>query len=883
MKASKRMLAILLSVLLLLPSVVLPLSATAEETGTVVTRFYEGQVATHDYTGYRTWDPSKANPNGGTGYWDNQNTLNIFGYVNNEGVPSPAYTVEKANLENLFLKFEIQISNPQNIEGFDATKFNGIVRLVVGGVQADYAYGWSNFVTAVDTWSEVSISLADIFASKLADLPDSGELTQLLLFAYDNHTIGGASNSDPEGTEANPYVSATTSVQNVRVEDIPQQTVEPDPDDNAVATWSQHDATQSTLLADYQFYFDWKAADGVSGQTSADPGIDMSGSAENGANPDYALQMDITYNVLKTLPEGITPADMMGYPIINLRSSQEDGAEMATNWVTLPAEYCTAKADGLGYTVSIPLSAIATGNLDWTDVKELLIRQEVKDEADYRTGGYISMTCADVKVVDVSTDEPGPEPEPVDKTALGALIDEATEKVAQTDVYTSESIANLQTALTAAQAVYNDEEADQDAVDAQETALQAALTALEEIPDEPEPEPTGKEALLLLLESKLSDAALNGYTGDSRQAYNELFATAQDVYDDEEATDEQVDEQITALQTADEVLVPLDADTVISFWEAERTSSEAHYLSLDRSLGAPVSLEGYEQGDLLLTYEIRIDATGNHPDPAAEGWLSYIRNGESRLWSVDAADAKDENRVVIDNLNCTVAGNKLESIQTGTWLTVTAEVPAAIMEAGQISKFHLFIYNDLHALNSTWFTEQADQGVTMSLRNVKIVKAHPEIVNKAVLESLIAQAQEIAVSGLYTQESIQALQTAITAAQAVVADDTATQDQVTAQTTALQIAMDSLVLAYPDIVWGDMNADEQVTAADALTVLQAATGKVTLSDELRVAANVDGKGDVTAADALMVLQYATQKITSFPLEEPVEEPVEEPTEEPAEG
>ena len=874
MKASKRMLAVLLSVLLLLPSAVLPLSVTAEETGTVVTRFYEGQVATHDYTGTREWN--------GTG-WTNHNTLNIFGYVNNEGVPSPAYTVEKANLENLYLKFEIQISNPQNIEGFDATKFNGIVRMIAGGVQADYAYGWSNFVTAVDTWSEVSISLADIFASKLASLPDSGELTQLLLFAYDNHTIGGASNSDPEGTEANPFVSVTTSVRNVRVEDIPQQTVEPDPDDNAVATWSQHAATQSTLLADYQFYFDWKAADGVSGQTSADPGIDMSGAAENGANPDYALQMDITYNVLKALPEGVTPADMMGYPIINLRSTQKDGSEMATGWVTIPAEYCTAKADGLGYTVSIPLSAVATGNLDWEDVKELLIRQEVKDEADYRTGGYISMTCADVMVVDTSADEPEPEPEPVDKDALKALIDEATEKVAQIDVYTPESIATLQTALTAAQTVYNDEEADQDAVDAQETALQAALTALVEIPDEPEPDPTGKDALLLLLESKLSAAALNGYTGDSRQAYNELFAAAQDVYDNEEATDEQVDKQIAALQTADEVLVPLDADTVISFWETERTSSEAHYLSLDRSLGAPVSLEGYEQGDLLLTYEIRIDATENHPDSTAEGWLSYIRNGESRLWSVDAADAKDENRVVIDNLNCSAAGNKLENIQAGTWLTVTAEVPAAIMEAGQISKFHLFIYNDLHALNSAWFSEQADKGVTMSLRNVKVVKAHPEIVNKAVLESLIAQAQEIAASGLYTQESTQALQAAITAAQAVVADDAATQDQVTAQTTVLQIAIDNLVLADLDIVWGDMNNDGLVTAADALVVLQAATGKVTLSDELKVAANVDGKGGVTSADALMVLQRATQKITSFPLEEPVEEPSEQPTEEPAEG
>lgn len=850
MKASKRMLAILLSVLLILPSVVLPLSATAEETGTVVTRFYEGKVATHDYTGTREWN--------GTG-WTNHNTLNIFGYVNNEGIPSPAYTVEKANLENLFLKFEIQISNPQNIEGFDATKFNGIVRMVVADVTYDYSYGWSNFVTTIDTWSEVSIPLADIFASKLSELPDSFEVTQMLLFAYDNHALNGASNNDPEGTEANPFVSATTSVQNVRVEDIPQQTVEPDPDDNAVATWSQHDTTQSTLLEDYQFYFDWKAADGVSGQTSADPGIDMSGSAGNGANPDYVLQMDITYNVLKTLPEGVTPADMMGYPIINLRSSQKDGAEMATNWVTLPAEYCTVKADGMGYTVSIPLSAIATGDLDWADVKELLIRQEVKDEADYRTGGYISMTCAGVKIVDVSADEPEPEPEPVDKTALGALIDEATEKVAQTDVYTSESIANLQTALTAAQAVYNDEEADQNAVDAQEEALQKAIAGLDKIPDEPDPT-VDKTALAELLDGKISDRQLNYYTGDSRQGYNELFAAAQAVYDNEEATAEQVAEQVENLKEADDTLVLLEAGTVLSFWENERTCNEAHYLSLDRSLGEPVSLAGYEAGDLKLTYEIRINVTGNHPDPAADGWLNTVRNGESRLWSVPAADAKDENRTVIDNLNCTAG--KLETLQPGEWVLVEAEVPAQIIEAGQISKFHLFIYNDLHTFNSEWAN---DKGLTMSLRNVKVVQNDPAQVNKGVLTELLAEAEEKAASPIYTQESKAALNTAMQTAQTVADNAQATQVQITEQVLALLAAIDSGLVVDPEIPWGDVDEAAGVSPNDALVILQAVTGKVTLEEGLWLAADVDGSGEVDSSDALYVLQYAVEKITTFPV------------------
>ena len=67
-----------------------------------------------------------------------------------------------------------------------------------------------------------------------------------------------------------------------------------------------------------------------------------------------------------------------------------------------------------------------------------------------------------------------------------------------------------------------------------------------------------------------------------------------------------------------------------------------------------------------------------------------------------------------------------------------------------------------------------------------------------------------------------------------------------------------------DITWGNVNGDPDVTSSDALTVLQAVTGKVILDDVQMVSANVDGKGGVTSADALMVLQYATQKIDSFP-------------------
>ena len=48
--------------------------------------------------------------------------------------------------------------------------------------------------------------------------------------------------------------------------------------------------------------------------------------------------------------------------------------------------------------------------------------------------------------------------------------------------------------------------------------------------------------------------------------------------------------------------------------------------------------------------------------------------------------------------------------------------------------------------------------------------------------------------------------------------------------------------------------------------LQAAVGKIELTDAQKVAANVDGEGEVTTADALLILQRAVEKIADFPVE-----------------
>ncbi|MGI6263860.1 MAG: family 43 glycosylhydrolase [Acutalibacteraceae bacterium] len=71
----------------------------------------------------------------------------------------------------------------------------------------------------------------------------------------------------------------------------------------------------------------------------------------------------------------------------------------------------------------------------------------------------------------------------------------------------------------------------------------------------------------------------------------------------------------------------------------------------------------------------------------------------------------------------------------------------------------------------------------------------------------------------------------------------------------------------PAVVYGDIDGNPGVTAADALMALQAATGKILLDESQAAAADVDGNPGVTAADALLILQRATGKINAFPVQD----------------
>ena len=76
----------------------------------------------------------------------------------------------------------------------------------------------------------------------------------------------------------------------------------------------------------------------------------------------------------------------------------------------------------------------------------------------------------------------------------------------------------------------------------------------------------------------------------------------------------------------------------------------------------------------------------------------------------------------------------------------------------------------------------------------------------------------------------------------------------------------------PKPLYGDVNGDETVDAKDALEVLKASVGKVTLTEAQLLLANVDDSEKIDAKDALMILQYTVGKRNTFPCDKEEEEP-----------
>ena len=197
-----------------------------------------------------------------------------------------------------------------------------------------------------------------------------------------------------------------------------------------------------------------------------------------------------------------------------------------------------------------------------TDSSQLggIIRVHSWSSADYE-GNELTFTSKNREFLTVNGEEydgikeytivvtkKGEEPEKpeVNKEDLEQKITDA--KAIKNENYTEASWNALQAAITAAEAVRDDADATQDDVDAQVTALETAINALEE--KEPEkPEEVNKDELKKAIDAAKAIENKN-YTEASWNALQAAIAAAEAVRNDADATQDDVDAQVTALKNA---------------------------------------------------------------------------------------------------------------------------------------------------------------------------------------------------------------------------------------------------------------------------------------------------------------------------------------------
>ena len=166
----------------------------------------------------------------------------------------------------------------------------------------------------------------------------------------------------------------------------------------------------------------------------------------------------------------------------------------------------------------------------WYDI----FGNEVSKEASYKVTPEDNLTL----VAKFEESDTPVDPDEVNKDKLEDLIKEA-EKM-DLSGYTSESVKVFEDALAQAKVVMEDPEADQDAVDAAEGQLAAAVEQLEKADKPVVPSEVDKSALEKYYNECVSYYKEADYTADSWKVYKEALTNAKTVLDDEDATAEEI-------------------------------------------------------------------------------------------------------------------------------------------------------------------------------------------------------------------------------------------------------------------------------------------------------------------------------------------------------
>ena len=413
-----------------------------------------------------------------------------------------------------------------------------------------------------------------------------------------------------------------------------------------------------------------------------------------------------------------------------------------------------------------------------------------------------------------------------DLTELEKVLKTARDKLAEVNAYTPASRGELETAVNAAQEVYDTAGVTQDEVNTAKANVEAKIAALAKKAD--------KSALINAINLADVKTTQDKYTAESRDALKKVIAVAAAVVNDENATQEMVDAQTAAVKAADanleEIKVPVNKSGL------QKRVDEANETVTNTAAYTEESLKALRAA-IKAAQAVLNDPAATQEEVNAQ--TDALNAAIAALVEKPVVDKTELQTAVADANKFAASDENKEKYTEDSWKTLEEAITVAQAVLNKPEATQEEVNDALKAL-------------TDAKENLKTKEPSVEKPGKAELEETVNDANAF-VKGLensemYTEESLNALKEAIAMAEEVLASENATQDEINDAMRRVKEAKENLAQKKPAV------ATEALENAIA-NARELANDTATYTEESRTALNAA----VDAAQKVLEDANATQE------------------------
>lgn len=365
-----------------------------------------------------------------------------------------------------------------------------------------------------------------------------------------------------------------------------------------------------------------------------------------------------------------------------------------------------------------------------------------------------------------------------DLTELEAVLETAREKLAEENAYTPVSRGDLETAVNAAQEVYDKAGVTQDEVNTAKANVEAKIAALVKKAD--------KSALINAIKlANVKTTQEDKYTAESREVLKQVIDAAVEVVNDENATQEMVDVQTAAVKDAEAKLVAIKVpvnksglETLV--YQAKETVKETETYTVESLQALQAAIDAAQD---VLDDE-------NATQETVDAQTSAINAAMNALVKKPVVDKTELKKAVDAAKEFASSEENKEKYTEDSWKTLEDAMKAAqdVLDKPEAAQKEV---------------DDALTALTEAKENLKTKEPSVEKPGKAELEETVNDAKAF-VGGLenpemYTEESLNALNEAIESAEIVLASETATQDEIDAAMQRVKAARRNLTPKKPAV------------------------------------------------------------------------------------